>query len=352
MINLVTGASGFLGSYLARTLLANGEKVRALRRPGSDLRLLGQDASRIDWVESDLLDPLGLEEALQGVSTVYHAAAVVSFKAGDQHAMRRVNAEGTATLVNACLDAGVGTLLHVSSVAAIGRKAGVPLLDESIPWELNRHSTEYALSKHLAEREAWRGWAEGLNLVVVNPGTILGAGFWQQGTARFFARADEGLRFYTRGGTGFVDVRDVAAACLLAVRKGLRGERYILVGENESYRALFSSICRAQDKPEPAYEAGPWLLGALWRWEALKAAVTRKSPDLTRENARIIGSYYRYDNQKFAQASGMRFRPLPASIADTALAYRLSRQAGLPYGLLEPDVLQPDGLPHEALRPA
>jgi len=345
MINLVTGASGFLGSYLARTLLANGEQVRALRRPGSDLRLLGDDVSRIEWVESDLLDPMGLEEAVKGISTVYHAAAVVSFRPKDRHAMRRVNAEGTATLVNACLDAGIGTLVHVSSVAAIGRKLDATLLDEDIPWELNKRSTEYALSKHLAEREAWRGWAEGLTLVVVNPGTILGAGFWNQGTARFFARADEGLRFYTRGGSGFVDVRDAASACLLAVRKSLCGERYILVGENASYRTLFGSICMALGKPVPSLEAGPLLLGALWRWEALKGALTDKAPDLTRENARLVGSFYRYDNQKFAQASGMNFRSMSTSIADTAAVYRQSRKEGLAFGLLEPDVLPPSSRP-------
>ncbi len=339
MAILLTGATGFLGSYLARTLLARGERVRALRRSGSDLSLLGSDAGRIDWFQADLFDPLGLEDALQGIDTVYHCAALVSFDPREREAMMKVNAEGTANMVNASLDAGVRCFLHVSSVAAVGRRKGNELIVEANDWEKNKMTTDYSLSKHLAEREAWRGWAEGLPVIIVNPGTILGAGFWSRGTARFFSRADEGLRFYTQGATGFVDVRDVAAVCIHLVRKGLFGERFLLVGENLPYRDLFSGICQALDRPQPSVLAGPGMLEAVWRWEALKAALTGGKPDLTRQNARIIGNSFRYDNRKVIAATGMTFRSTVQTIAETALAYRQSKTTRQPFGLLEPDIL-------------
>jgi dihydroflavonol-4-reductase len=335
MANLITGATGFLGAYLCRTLLAAGQPVHAIRRPNSDLSLLGKAASDITWHDSDLLDPLGLEEALSGIKRVYHCAALVSFHPADREAMMRVNARGTAALVNACLEAGVERMLHVSSVAALGRSPHSESVDEGRPYEHNSRSTDYALSKHLAEREVTRGIAEGLDAVIANPATILGAGYWDRGTARFFSRAEEGIRFYTRGATGFVDVRDVARGCLLLMEQGLCGERYTLSAENLSYRELFSRICRSLDRPLPKLEAGPWLLGAVWRWEALSAALTGRRPDLTRQNARLVQHRYTYDNSKFIALTGMRYRPLAQSLEETARVYRQSRQEGRNFGLLE-----------------
>ncbi len=334
MSSLVTGASGFLGAYLARTLLASGEEVRALRRPASDLSLLGDDADRIDWFESDVLDPLGLGEALQGVDTVYHCAAMVSFSPRYREEMIRVNAEGTAMLIDASLEAGIKSFCHVSSVAAIGRKKGQSSIDERFAWEYNKLSTDYALSKHMAEREAWRGWAEGLNVLIVNPGTIMGAAYWDRGTARFFSRADESLRFYTSGGTGFVDVRDVARACILLVRKAVYGERFILVAENLRYKELFDEICRQLERPLPGLHAGKFLLEAVWRWEALKSKFSGKPPDLTRQNAKVIANAYQYQNSKVLKTLNMDFNSIRQCIAETALEYRRSRQAGRNFGIL------------------
>ncbi len=336
---LLTGATGFLGSYLARTLIASGETVRAIKRPASDLRLLGSQAQQIEWVEVDLFDPMGLEQVLEGVNTVYHCAAVVSFSSSDRDLMMKVNVEGTANLVNASLEAGVQAFLHVSSVAAVGRRKGLTLIDENQAWENNALATDYALSKHLAEREAWRGWAEGLPVVVVNPGTILGAGFWDRGTARFFSRADEGIRFYTDGATGFVDVRDVAAACIMLIKQQAFGERYILVGENAAYRRLFSEICQALDRPVPGIHAGPALLELVWRWEALKARLTGGKPDLTRQNARVLGHSYPYDNQKVTAQIGLKFRGVSESVADIFRCYLNSKNAVQSFGLMEPDLL-------------
>lgn len=335
---LITGATGFLGSNLARTLVAEGESVRALYRPNSDRRLLGDASEQIDWFEADLFDPIGLEEACRGVDTVYHCAAIVSFDPKQREAMLQINGEGTANVVNACLDAGVQALVHVSSVAAVGRpkggEAGSHTIDEEEPWELNRRVTDYALSKHQAEREAWRGWAEGLPVLIVNPGTILGAGYWDRGTARFFSRTEEGLRFYTAGGTGFIDVRDVVRGCIDLRRAGRFGERFILVAHNATYRDLFRQIARLLDRPEPAHFASPALLGMLWRFEALRSKLTGGKPDITRQNAIMLNHTFRYNNSKWLSATSIALHSLSETLKDTALSYRQSRQAGTSYGLM------------------
>ena len=333
-MDLVTGATGFLGSVIARTLLARGRRVRALRRANSRMDLLGEDASRIDWVECDVLDVDGLVEALVGIETIYHAAAVVAFRRADRLAMLRVNAGGTANLVNAALETGVPRFLHISSVSTLGPSAPGKLADESSTWEDGPRTTDYGLSKHLAEREAWRGAAEGLQVGMINPGTIVGGGFWNQGTARFFSRVDEGLGFYTDGSTGFVDVRDVAEAACLVVERERYDERFVIVGENRPYRAVMNRISERLDRPPPARRIGPTALAVAWRLESLKARLTGGRPDLTRQTARIIGQVREFSNARFVEAFDYRFRPLDTTLDETAACYREARSAERDFGIL------------------
>ena len=207
---LVTGATGLLGSHLTRLLVKNGRSVRAIRRPTSRMDLVRNIENQVEWMEADVTDLLSLEPVFEGVSHVFHAAAMVSFDPRDREKMTRVNVEGTANVVNLCLDSGVKKLVHVSSVAAIGRVAGKKEVVETNRWERSPANSHYAITKFQAEAEAWRGLAEGLDVAIVNPSIIVGAGFWDEGSIRFFQQIDRGLRFCPPGGSGFVDVRDVA----------------------------------------------------------------------------------------------------------------------------------------------
>lgn len=333
---LVTGATGFLGSYIARVLLQRGYPVRAIARASSDRSLLGEAAGSIEWIESDLLDPFGMEEAMQGIETVYHSAAIISFHKSEVPWMIQVNRDGTANVVNAALEAGVKNLLHVSSVAALGRTNAAmgSVVTEDAEWEAGGKNTDYGLSKHLAEREAWRGHAEGLNVTMINPGTIIGGGFWDRGTARFFARAEEGIKFYTDGLSGFVDVRDVAEKSVDLIEKECFGQRYTAVGQNLEYRRIFQVICKELGVPEPSVHAGPFLLGLAWRMEGLKARLTGGKPDLTRETARVLYSNYRYPNERILAAVGGTFRAVEDTLVESAAVYQAARENGRSFGIL------------------
>lgn len=229
---LLTGANGLLGSQIAKRLIRKGYSVRAIKRNKSDLRLLGDDVQSIEWVEGDVRDIVSLEAAMIGVSTVIHCAAMISFVPEDAEVMMQVNAVGTANVVDAALHCGVKKLVHISSVAAFCRPKGVALIDEHLDIKDSKDNFNYFRSKFYGEREAWRGLAEGLDVVVLCPSTILGGGFWDMEPNKLFAQIHRGYPFYTTGVNGFVDVRDVADVALLVLDKGISGEKFIVSSEN------------------------------------------------------------------------------------------------------------------------
>ncbi|HNE28527.1 MAG TPA: SDR family NAD(P)-dependent oxidoreductase, partial [Saprospiraceae bacterium] len=231
---LVTGGTGFVGSYLIRLLVQHGYHVRALRRADSAMHLVHDVADRVEWVEADVTDLVALEEAFEGVTQVCHCAAMVSFHPRDVRRMMQVNVDGTANIVNLCLHFGVRKLVHVSSIAAIGRSKERKHLDEKSPWVQSKVTSQYAISKYQGEQEAWRGHAEGLDVAIVNPAIILGSGYWNVGSGRFFQQVNDGLKFWPVGRSGFVDVRDVAQFMLLLLGNNISGERYILNAGNIS----------------------------------------------------------------------------------------------------------------------
>jgi nucleoside-diphosphate-sugar epimerase len=182
----ITGSTGIVGTRIMFDLLERGLAVKALKRKNSDLDFVkrvfvfysGEKGiglfNNIQWVEGDILDVALLERYLAGVEQVYHCAALVSYQPRDEEKLLRINQEGTANLVNAALAAGVKRLCHISSVAAMGRKTGKRLTDEKTAWERKANKSNYSLSKFLSEQEVWRGMAEGLPAVIVNPSIILG----------------------------------------------------------------------------------------------------------------------------------------------------------------------------------
>lgn len=316
---LVTGGSGLLGSYLIRYLLHCGyRRVRALKRAGSKLDLLNGMEDKVEWVETDILDIIGVEEAMQGVAQVFHCAAMVSFNSWERDLMMSTNRDGTANIVNAALYAGVEKLVHVSSVAAIGRNKKTPWVDEETKWTTGPDNTNYAITKFQGEQEVWRGQAEGLKVAVVNPSIILGAGFWDSGPTQFFKMGWNEFPVYPRGENGFVDVRDVARFMILLMESDIAGERFILNGTNLSFREMQGAIAQAMGRKPPRFELNPFLGRWAARLEWLRNKFTGKPPLITRENAKMTGIVYHYRNDKSLRAFDFEYTPFEQTIRETS----------------------------------
>ena len=292
---LVTGASGLVGSHLITQLLNNEKTVRAIYR--SNIPSFS-GADKVEWFRGDILDVIALEEAMVGVEQVYHCAAVVSFNPKKRGMMYHTNVEGTANVVNACLDAKIQKLLFVSSVAALGRIREDTPINESMNWSEETSNSEYGKTKYFAEMEVWRGISEGLNAVIVNPVIILGAGNWDAGSSGIFKSAFDEFPFYTEGSSGFVDVLDVINAMILLMESKVTAERVILCAENISYREIFTQIAKGFAKKPPHKKVTPFLAAIVWRIEAIKAVFTGKDPLLTKETALTAAAKVNFDNSK------------------------------------------------------
>ncbi len=309
---LVTGATGLVGSHLITALIQEGKQVRALYRSAIP-EFAG--AQQVQWVKGDILDVMSLEEAMQGIQQVYHCAAIVSFNPKRRAVLYQTNIEGTANIVNACIDAGVNKLLFVSSVAALGRIREDTPINESMNWTEETSNSEYGKSKYLAETEVWRGISEGLNAVIVNPVIILGAGDWQRGSSELFKSAYDEFPWYTEGISGFVDVLDVVKAMMRLVESDISAERFIISAENKGYREVFSAMAKGFNKRPPHKKVNPFLAAIVWRIEALKGMITGKAPLLTKETAATAQAKVNFDNTKlFKQLPGFVYTPVNDAI--------------------------------------
>lgn len=318
---LVTGATGFLGSRLLQQLNAANETVRAIAR---DLPRVPKNLAlpNVEWVQGDVLDVVSLEEAMQGVERVYHCAALVSFDARHHQSMMNVNVTGTANVVNAALAANVKKLLHVSSIAALGRSNRDQLIDENSEWTNGKDNSVYAQSKYLAEREVWRGTQEGLPAVIVNPSVIIGSGNWTQGTPRLFRSARNGMPFYPRGVNGFVSVDDVVNCMIQLMNNDFANERYVVSSENVSYKDFLTLTTKALDVKSPTIPLSRFVTNLSWLASSLLHKTFGVAPLLTRETARTVNGTYRYSNEKIKKAIGYDFKPAKEFITETALAYK------------------------------
>lgn len=320
---LLTGATGFLGRYLARELLDGGAELRLLARDPKSAAL-DEFRKRAEIVEGDLLDVSALEAATKGARKIVHAAAVVSFAKKRAAEMRRVNVGGTANVVNVALEAGVEKLLLVSSVAALGRSAEGQTLDETARWKESRFNTRYGRSKYLAELEVARGVAEGLPAVILNPCVILGAGDWARGTPKMFSRIDQGFGYYPAGTNAFVSAADVARTVVLALDSDYaKGERFVLAAEHWSYKDLFSEVARLLGKPAPKRRIPPGLARLAGALNERFAAVAGTEPVITRETARTSGASFFYENRKFLETfPQFSYTPVKQTLAESAAAFR------------------------------
>jgi dihydroflavonol-4-reductase len=322
----ITGASGLLGSSLIETLFEkhNGPaplQIRALYRKQTPTIKF---SDKIEWIEGDVLDVVVLEEALKGVEQVYHCAAIVSFDPKQKQKMHATNVEGTANVVNACIDAGVKKLLFVSSVAALGRIREEGSINETMNWSEKTSNSEYGKTKYLAEMEVWRGIGEGLDAVIVNPVIILGNGDWNAGSSGIFKSAYDRFPWYTTGVSGFVDVKDVSNAMTQLMNSNISAQRYIISGHNTPYRTIFNLIADAFKVPRPYKKVTPLLAAIVWRIEAVKAFFTGSSPLLTKETTLTAQASVYFDNSKLLKAlSDFSYTPLEDTIVRVAEELRV-----------------------------
>ncbi len=317
----ITGATGLLGSTIARMLLRKGYSIKALKRHSSKLDLLGQDADKIEWVIGDLGDILLLEEAMQDCDWAIHSAALISFIKSDAQNLMDVNFHGTANVMNAALGAGIKRMLHVSSIAAFGRPKGVTIIDEQLDIKDSKDNYSYYRSKFYGEREAFRAHAEGLDVVIINPSTILGGGYWDMEPNRIFSQVDTGLPFYTTGVNGFVDVRDVAKVAILLIESNLSGEKYIVSATNASFKDVMWQIADELKTKRPNWQVTKLLAEIAWRADVFTAKLKGTRPLVTKEVASIARGSFQYSNQKIKQVLGYNFLPLRDTIRDTASLY-------------------------------
>ena len=329
----ITGATGFIGSHIARRYLDDGYSVLALYRPKNGYGSLADVADLITWHEGDVLDIPSLETAIEvgqdpGSLDVIHAAAIVSFVPKDRDRMERINVEGTANMVNVCLKAGVRKLGYVSSVAAIGRpvdkggKTGEPMmLDEDQKWEESPNNSAYAKTKYRAELEIWRGVAEGLDAIMVNPSIVLGVGDWNRSSLQLIKYVHDEKPFYPAGLVNYVDVLDVTDALVQLMQSEVTARRFILNGGTIPYRSLLIQIAAALGKRPPGTQISPALTRLLWPMEAIRAWVMGRAPLITRETARSSGALYQYKGHKIEHELDFQYRPLSETIRRVAAAF-------------------------------
>ncbi len=329
---LVTGGTGLVGTHLIYKLLKSGEKVRAIRRENSKIEKLEKVISyyhktpqdllkNLEWVYGDLLDIFSLEEAMEGVDRVYHAAAIISFIPADHKKMIANNTKGTANVVNTALTKNIKKLCHVSSIASVGRDNTKDVVSETDQWTYSKRQSAYAISKFESEREVWRGTTEGLDAVIVNPSIIFGSGHWGEGSSQIFSKIGSGLKFYTKGVTGYVDVRDVVKCMIQLMESPITNERFILNAENVSYKDLFENIAKELKIKAPNIYISKCMSELVWRLVKIQSFISRKQALITKETARTANKKYHFSNEKVCSALNFQFRPIEQTIKDTAIHF-------------------------------
>ena len=322
---LVTGGTGFLGSYIIKHLVEKGYAVRAIRRSNNLPAWISKEImNKVEWVEGDVLDVVALEEAMEGVDTVIHSAAVVSFVKKERLNMYQVNVEGTANVVNMMLEKNIRRLVHISSVAALGRTEAGGHVNEEKKWEESKVNTHYGSSKYKAELHVWRGIGEGLEAVILNPSTILGYGDWNNGSCAIFKNVFKEFKWFVSGINGFVDVEDVAKAALQLMECTISEQRFIVNGDTWPFKKLQDTIADEFGKKRPTRQTTPLLMNMAWRLEKIKSIFTGKKPLLTKESARVAQSQTWFENDKLLKAlPGFSFTPLEETIKKACEKYSL-----------------------------
>jgi len=308
---LVTGATGLVGSQICRELKQKGLPYRALRRKSSQIP---NDLLEVDWVEGDILDFESILDALKDISTVIHAAAVISFYKGDYELMETTNVHGTRNIVDASLTASVKKIIHISSVAALGRPIGINHIDENTQWMESSLNSYYGETKYLAELEVWRAMEEGLQTVIVNPSVILGTGDWTKGSTRLFKYAWDEHRYFPGGAFNYVDNRDISNVVCQLAQSNHNGERFILNAGSTTYESFFKLVGERFGKKAPTRKVSESLYFLAILMESVKSFFTRTKPIITRESLISTKKDYHFDASKIKKLLNFAFKDLEDTV--------------------------------------
>ncbi len=323
----ITGSTGLVGGHLLVQLFKRGEKIKALKKSMSSLRELKiicehygieftEIYAKVEWITGDILDKTSFSSALKDIKTIYHCAAIVSFGNCAPGILQQINIEGTRNITELALEYGIPCFAFVSSIGALGQSKTSETITEETPWNQNNDASVYSNSKYLSEQVVWEAAKKGLNVVIVNPGVILGAGDFTKGSLTFFSTVRKGMSFYTHQQTGYVDVRDVCRAMLYLVDNKIYNERFILVSENLTNRQLFTLIACALGRKPPFIPVGQnGLKLAAWLEKRL-CRRTGKAPLLTPEIILSATKTDTYSSDKFIRTTGLEFVPMKKCIEE------------------------------------
>lgn len=326
----VTGGTGLVGTHLLVKLAKEGQIIRALKRERSNLQIVkqvfdyyevGDLFNTIEWVNGDITDVTSLPNAIGDASKVYHTAALVSFDPRDREKLYKINIQGTENVVNACLEKDIEKLCYVSSTAAVGKTKDHKIVVESNDWIEEEVTSNYAISKHYAENQVWRGIAEGLNAVMVNPCVVIGPGDWERSSGTLFKTVKNGLKFYTPGSNAFVDARDVVDAMYLLMESEISEDRFLLIGENLTYKEMFTKVALAMGVKPPHILVKGLLVGLSWRIEKIRSFLTGNAPVVTSESAQSAVNTVSFSPQKFVDATGFKFKTIDQAVKNAAGYY-------------------------------
>ncbi len=316
---LVTGGTGFLGQHLLKELCSQNQSVRAIYR--GRFSGIQRKLKKVEWVEGNVLDIGTLEDAMEGVTEIYHCAAIVSFDKADKKNLFDVNVEGTTNIVNLALEQNIKKLVYVSSIAALGKANGKILINEDNEWKNYKKHSDYSLSKYLAEKEVWRGIAEGLNAVIINPSVIIGEGDWDKGTPNIFKIVDNRLKYYTTGHNGFVDVKDVVRAMITFMKSDIISERFIVSAQNIYYKTLIEVVAQQLGAEPPSIKIDRMRGELLWRLSKFWSLISGSKTFITEQSVNISTTHAAYDNYKIKNKIGFEFAPIEKTIERVAKVY-------------------------------
>lgn len=313
---LITGATGFVGSWLTRYLIDKGHSVRVLRRASSDTsELTGLD---VEHCLGDILDLDSLQKAAKGVDGLFHLAGYVGYSKAARPLMDQINVQGTKNVIATCLSNSINRLLHMSSVVAVGASFTKTPLNEDSPYQVSHLNLGYFETKRQAEllvQQAVQN--QSLNAVIVNPSTIYGAGDAKKGSRKVQLKVARGkFPFYTSGGVSIIAVEDAVQATFRAWEVGRPGERYILSGDNITIKELFSYIAHEAGVRSPAiYLPNPAVKTIGLIGDGLEA-IGKKGP-LNSENAWTSILYHWFDHSKASKELGLQPKPAKEAIKNS-----------------------------------
>ncbi|MDB4709279.1 NAD-dependent epimerase/dehydratase family protein [Flavobacteriaceae bacterium] len=329
---LVTGGTGLVGSHLLVRLVQENEPIKATYRTLESIEKTKKVFSyytnttkdlftKIEWIQADITDVPSMTPAFKDVKKVYHCAAVISFDPADYRTMRKVNIHGTAIIANLAIDAKVQKLCFVSSIATIGDDPKIELANEENDWGGNEKNNGYAITKYGAETEVWRASQEGVDVVIVNPGVILGSGFWTTGSGKMFSQIDKEFSYYSNGVTGFVGVKDVVGCMVQLMQSNCKNQRFILVSENKSFKEVLFSIAEALGKKKPTRCVQPWQASLFWRWEWLVSKITSRKIRMSKYTAKTLFRKTYYSSEKCKIQLEVTFKSVEEVIKQVSKEY-------------------------------